>query len=312
MVFPGSNIKIVVVFAGQYELDVAAGPNQTLDQVDPARSRHAPQAARELGRTLGAVDDRCRARHCSRARRPPRARAFVSLDVVRGLAVAGMVLVENLPGPARVVPLVASRRVARPHDRGRGVPALPRARGCRHGAMASAARLGVDDAPLGAAFSRAHRDRPRGLRMVGRGWRPRLVADPWRAAAHRPRRAHRRRDRRRRAQVVGGCDRRRGAARGLRMDAHGADRSTGVEASTCRRARCRGNSTRRRSVLPTCIATAPRATTPRAFPRPRARWPRCSSDGWPVICCDAAGWASSSRSEAWCSCSGCCGSPRSR
>ncbi len=33
-VFPGSDIKLVVVFAGKYELDVAAGPNQTLDQVD--------------------------------------------------------------------------------------------------------------------------------------------------------------------------------------------------------------------------------------------------------------------------------------
>jgi len=32
-VFPGSNIKIVVVFDGKYELDVAAGPNQSLDQV---------------------------------------------------------------------------------------------------------------------------------------------------------------------------------------------------------------------------------------------------------------------------------------
>ncbi len=31
--FPGSDIKIVVVFAGDYELDVAAGPNQSLDQV---------------------------------------------------------------------------------------------------------------------------------------------------------------------------------------------------------------------------------------------------------------------------------------
>ncbi len=32
-VFPGSDIKLVVVFTGQYELDVAAGPNKTLDQV---------------------------------------------------------------------------------------------------------------------------------------------------------------------------------------------------------------------------------------------------------------------------------------
>lgn len=32
-VFPGSNIKVVVVFAGPYELDVAAGPNQSIDQV---------------------------------------------------------------------------------------------------------------------------------------------------------------------------------------------------------------------------------------------------------------------------------------
>ena len=33
LVVPGSNIKIVVVFGGKYELDVAAGPSQTLDQV---------------------------------------------------------------------------------------------------------------------------------------------------------------------------------------------------------------------------------------------------------------------------------------
>ncbi len=32
-VFPGSDIKLVVVFTGQYELDVAAGPNKTLDEV---------------------------------------------------------------------------------------------------------------------------------------------------------------------------------------------------------------------------------------------------------------------------------------
>ena len=31
--FPGSDIKLVVVFTGQYELDVAAGPNKTLDEV---------------------------------------------------------------------------------------------------------------------------------------------------------------------------------------------------------------------------------------------------------------------------------------
>jgi hypothetical protein len=33
VVIPGSDIKVVVVFAGNYELDVAAGPNQSLDQV---------------------------------------------------------------------------------------------------------------------------------------------------------------------------------------------------------------------------------------------------------------------------------------
>ena len=33
LVVSGSNIKIVVVFDGKYELDVAAGPGQTLDQV---------------------------------------------------------------------------------------------------------------------------------------------------------------------------------------------------------------------------------------------------------------------------------------
>ncbi len=33
-VFPGSNIKLIVVFTGPYELDVAAGPNQTLEQVE--------------------------------------------------------------------------------------------------------------------------------------------------------------------------------------------------------------------------------------------------------------------------------------
>ncbi len=32
-VFPGSDIKVLVVFTGQYEVDVAAGPNQTLEQV---------------------------------------------------------------------------------------------------------------------------------------------------------------------------------------------------------------------------------------------------------------------------------------
>jgi hypothetical protein len=32
-VFPGSDIKLVVVFTGQYELDVAAGPNKTLDEI---------------------------------------------------------------------------------------------------------------------------------------------------------------------------------------------------------------------------------------------------------------------------------------
>jgi hypothetical protein len=32
-VFPGSDIKLVVVFTGPYELDVAAGPNKSLDEV---------------------------------------------------------------------------------------------------------------------------------------------------------------------------------------------------------------------------------------------------------------------------------------
>ena len=32
--FPGSNIKLLVVFTGPYELDVAAGPNQTIEQVE--------------------------------------------------------------------------------------------------------------------------------------------------------------------------------------------------------------------------------------------------------------------------------------
>ena len=34
IVFPGSDIKLLIVFTGQYELDVAAGPNQTLEQVE--------------------------------------------------------------------------------------------------------------------------------------------------------------------------------------------------------------------------------------------------------------------------------------
>ena len=33
-VFPGSNIKLMVVFTGPYEVDVAAGPNQTMEQVE--------------------------------------------------------------------------------------------------------------------------------------------------------------------------------------------------------------------------------------------------------------------------------------
>jgi hypothetical protein len=33
-VFPGSNIKLMVVFTGPYEIDVAAGPNQSMDQVE--------------------------------------------------------------------------------------------------------------------------------------------------------------------------------------------------------------------------------------------------------------------------------------
>ncbi len=32
-VFPGSDIKLVVVFTGEYQLDVAAGPNQSLEEV---------------------------------------------------------------------------------------------------------------------------------------------------------------------------------------------------------------------------------------------------------------------------------------
>ena len=37
-VFPGSDIKLIVVFTGPYELDVAAGPNQTLEQVEQLAS----------------------------------------------------------------------------------------------------------------------------------------------------------------------------------------------------------------------------------------------------------------------------------
>ena len=33
-VFPGSDIKVLVVFTGPYEVDVAAGPNQTMEQVE--------------------------------------------------------------------------------------------------------------------------------------------------------------------------------------------------------------------------------------------------------------------------------------
>ena len=48
MVIPGSNIKIVVVFAGNYELDVAAGPNQSLDQVVQLARDTLPKLPREL------------------------------------------------------------------------------------------------------------------------------------------------------------------------------------------------------------------------------------------------------------------------
>ena len=33
VVFPGSDIKLVVVFTGEYQVDVAAGPNQSLEEV---------------------------------------------------------------------------------------------------------------------------------------------------------------------------------------------------------------------------------------------------------------------------------------
>jgi hypothetical protein len=33
-VFPGSNIRLLVVFTGPYELQIAAGPNQTMEQVE--------------------------------------------------------------------------------------------------------------------------------------------------------------------------------------------------------------------------------------------------------------------------------------
>ena len=31
--FPGTEIKLVVVFTGEYQLNVAAGPNQSLEEV---------------------------------------------------------------------------------------------------------------------------------------------------------------------------------------------------------------------------------------------------------------------------------------
>ncbi len=50
LVLPGTELKVVFVFTGEYELDVAAGPNQTLDEVVAlARDTIAKLPERPLG-----------------------------------------------------------------------------------------------------------------------------------------------------------------------------------------------------------------------------------------------------------------------
>jgi hypothetical protein len=42
-IFPGSNIRLLVVFAGPYQLQIAAGPNQTMEQVEQLATEIIPK-----------------------------------------------------------------------------------------------------------------------------------------------------------------------------------------------------------------------------------------------------------------------------
>ncbi|HTH06422.1 MAG TPA: hypothetical protein VL916_11155, partial [Ilumatobacteraceae bacterium] len=42
-IFPGSNIRLLVVFTGPYQLQIAAGPNQTMEQVEQLATEIIPK-----------------------------------------------------------------------------------------------------------------------------------------------------------------------------------------------------------------------------------------------------------------------------
>ena len=101
------------------------------------------------------------------AEAPAPARRLTSLDAVRGLAVAGMVLVENLPGP------IESFRWLR-HDSWHGLtvadvvfPLFLVRHGRGDGAVAAPAGQRADAPAPRRALARPDRDRTPGLRVVG-------------------------------------------------------------------------------------------------------------------------------------------------
>ena len=202
--------------------------------------------------------------------------------------------------------------MARPHDRRRGVPAVPRRHGCRDGVLAASACQCSHAAPARGAVARTDRDRRGGVRLVGRGWRTRLAADPGGAAADRGRRPHRGCRSRRAAAMVGDRRSRRPPSRRLRMDVDLADRRRlpggGRPRVHCARLDRRGD-VRLRAPVPRRRC---RATTPRACRRPPVPWPRCSSGGSRATFCGAVGCPSSPGSARCASARGWSGLTRSR